>query len=79
MSIFCSTAETLTTVHDGSRRELAYIVELDELEAAITDALTRIRERDGDAIFREVAERLRDSIAVDVEIAPGKGQPKNKN
>jgi hypothetical protein len=37
---------------------------IDELEHAIWQTLDRIRERDGVKIFREVADRLADSIAV---------------
>jgi len=53
----------LATVQDGKWRELAYIVELDELEQTIWKALARIRKRDGAKIAKEVAGRLADSIA----------------
>ena len=45
-------------------RELAYVVELDELEQAIWKTLDRIRQRDGAKIANEVRGRLADSIAV---------------
>ena len=43
-------------------RELAYVVECDELEHVMLETLARIRKRDGDKIAREVADRLADSI-----------------
>jgi hypothetical protein len=57
----------LATVKDGRWRELAYIVELDELEQHVWTALDRIRERDGVKIFKEVAARLADSVAASIE------------
>jgi hypothetical protein len=57
----------LATVKDGGWRELAYVVELDELEQHVWKALDRIHERDGLKIFKEVAERLLDSITVSIE------------
>jgi hypothetical protein len=53
----------LATVPDGRWRELAYIVELDELEAVVLKTIDRIRKRDGAKIAREVADRLADSLA----------------
>jgi len=53
----------LATVRDGKWRELAYIVELDELETAIRETLDKIRARDGGRIALEVRRRLIDSIA----------------
>jgi hypothetical protein len=44
-------------------RELAYVVEFDELEHVIWETLDRIRRRDGAKIARKVADRLADSIA----------------
>jgi hypothetical protein len=57
----------LATVKDGRWRELAYIVELDELEQHVWTALDRIRERDGVKIFKEAAARLADSVAASIE------------
>jgi hypothetical protein len=42
------------------------------LEQTIWKTLDQIRERDGAKIFEEVADRLIESIIVDVEIAKGK-------
>jgi hypothetical protein len=52
----------LATVPDGNGRELAYVVELDDLSHAITTTLDRIRERDGEKIFREAASYLREAV-----------------
>lgn len=52
----------LATVRDGKWRELAYVVEMDELEHTVLVALDRIRQRDGGKIAREVANRLADSL-----------------
>jgi hypothetical protein len=57
----------LATVKDGRWRELAYVIELDELEQHVWTTLDRIRERDGAKIFKEVAERLVDSVAASIE------------
>jgi hypothetical protein len=53
----------LATVRERGWRELAYVVECDNLEAAIRQTLDRIRKRDGGRIAREVANRLADSLA----------------
>jgi hypothetical protein len=58
----------LTTCRDGTWRDLAYIVEADELEASIRRVLDRIRKRDGSRIAREVAVGLADSIAVSIGV-----------
>jgi hypothetical protein len=57
----------LATVRDGAWREPRYIVEFSELEHAIWIALDHIRERDGLKIFKEVADRLLDSVAASIE------------
>jgi hypothetical protein len=53
----------LATVRDGKWRELAYVVECDELEHAMLETLAKIRQRDGGKIALEVRRRLIDSIA----------------
>ncbi len=58
-----------TAVEERGWRELQYIVELDELEQHVLTVLDRIRGRDGTKIFKEVADRLADSIAASIEIA----------
>jgi hypothetical protein len=45
-------------VADSKWRELAYVVEFDELEQAIRKTIDRIRQRDGAKIANEVADRL---------------------
>jgi hypothetical protein len=50
----------LATVHTG------YIIELLDFEEVINGMLKRIRERDGDKIFREAAEYLLNNIAPSV-------------
>jgi hypothetical protein len=57
----------LATVRDGKWRELKYIVELDELEQVIWKTLDRIRKRDGIKIFKEVTDRIVDSVAVSIQ------------
>jgi hypothetical protein len=52
----------LATVRERGHRELRYIIEIDDLELAITTTLARIRERDGDKIFREAASFLREAV-----------------
>jgi hypothetical protein len=47
------------TVPESGRRELSYIYELQDLEHAIWQALYRIKQRDGEAIYREAATYLR--------------------
>ena len=54
------------------RREPRYIADYFNVEQIIWDTLDRIRERDGDKIGNEVAERLTACIAADVAIADGK-------
>lgn len=53
----------LATRRDGAWRDLAFVIEADELEATIRRTLDRIRKRDGGRIAREVANRLADSLA----------------
>lgn len=53
----------LATVCERGWRELAYVVEFDDLEASIRRTLDRIRKRDGAKIANEVRRRLADSIA----------------
>ena len=48
-------------------RELAYVVDLDELEQVIWNMLDRIRQRDGQKIAHEVADRLVGSIAAGIK------------
>jgi hypothetical protein len=43
------------------------IVEFDELEQAIWKTLDRIRKRDGTKIFKEVTDRIVDSVAVSIQ------------
>lgn len=52
----------LATVPEGGWRELAYIIEVDEMEHAITSGLDRIRARDGDRICKEAASYLRKAV-----------------
>jgi hypothetical protein len=54
----------LATVPDGRWRDLAYVVEFDELEQVIWKTLARIRKRDGAKIATEVKRRLIDSISI---------------
>ena len=49
-------------VQDGRHRDLQYIVEFDEQDAAISAMLETIAKRDGRKIAREVADRLICSI-----------------
>lgn len=51
------------TVRDGKWRDLAFVVEADDLEAQVRRTLDRIRKRDGARVAREVAGRLADSLA----------------
>jgi hypothetical protein len=53
----------LATVRDGKWRELKYVIEFDELEQAIWKTLDRIRKRDGTKIFKEVTDRIVESVA----------------
>jgi hypothetical protein len=62
----------LVKVPEDGHQEPPYVAEFDELDEASWKVLSRIRERDGENIFAEVAERLIDSIKLDVEIAQGK-------
>jgi nucleoside-triphosphatase THEP1 len=55
----------LATVREGKWRELAYVVECDNLEQVIWKTLDKIRKRDGAKIANEVAGRLADSIAME--------------
>lgn len=56
----------LTTRRDGAWRDLAFVIEYDELEASIRRTLDRIRKRDGAKIANEVAAGLADSFAVSI-------------
>jgi hypothetical protein len=59
----------LATVPERGHRELTYVIELDELDHAIWTALDRIRERDGDRIFRESARHLRRAVDLSMQEA----------
>jgi hypothetical protein len=59
---FMYARRNLATVPERGHRELAYVVELDDLEHLITTTLDRIRARDGEKIFREVATHLREAV-----------------
>jgi hypothetical protein len=50
--------------------EPAYLGELIELDEAITKTLREIRKRDGEKIFREAADNLIASIALQIESEP---------
>jgi hypothetical protein len=57
----------LATVREpAGHRELKYIVELDELETAISKTLDRIRKRDGMKYFKEAAVDLLRDVACDI-------------
>jgi hypothetical protein len=55
-------ADVLIRTREGRWRELAYVVECDNLEQVIWKTLDRIRKRDGAKIANEVRDRLADSI-----------------
>ena len=58
---FCYRRRHLGTTPDvvcGGVREFKYIIELTDLDHAISTTLNRIRERDGVKIFNEVADHL---------------------
>jgi hypothetical protein len=57
----------LATVRDGKWREPKYIVELCELEQAISKTLDRMHERDGARIFKEAADHLLLGVIMSVE------------
>lgn len=52
----------LATVPERGWRELAYVIEVDELEHAIITGLDRIRARDGDRTCKEAASYLRNAV-----------------
>jgi hypothetical protein len=54
----------LETVAGTAGRELQYVAELDDLEHALITTLDRMRERDGEKIFRESACYLRQAIDI---------------
>jgi hypothetical protein len=62
----------LATVRDGKRRDLKYIIEVDGLERVISATLDRIHERDGGKVFKEAADILLSSIAVQMEVKAGR-------
>jgi hypothetical protein len=64
----------LAKVPERGHQELAYIVDLDDMDEAIGKMLDLIRERDGKKIFEEVAEYLIDSIETRRELARGKSR-----
>jgi hypothetical protein len=43
-------------------RDLAYVIELQDLEFAIWESLKRIRKRDGEKIYRDAVNHLRETI-----------------
>lgn len=51
-------------------RELAYIIEITDLEAAIRKTLDRIRKRDGARIFKEAKAYLQDATTSSLQAAP---------
>jgi hypothetical protein len=59
---FMYARRNLATVPDRGMRDLAYVHEITDLEMAIDETLARIRERDGEKIFREAATYLRDAV-----------------
>lgn len=52
------------TVRERGRRELIYVIELDEVERLTLTTLDRIRERDGERIYREAAAFLRKATKI---------------
>jgi hypothetical protein len=62
------TRRHLGTVRDGAWRDLAYVVECDNLEKAIRDTLDLIRRRDGVRVANEVRDRLADGLAVSIGV-----------
>jgi len=52
---------TVPGVKKGSR-DLRYVIEAQDLQAAVCEALDRIRTRDGEKIFQEVAAHLIDGL-----------------
>jgi hypothetical protein len=59
---------------ERGHQELAYIVQLDDMDEAIGKMLDLIHERDGMKIFEEVAGYLIDSIETRRELARGKSR-----
>jgi hypothetical protein len=51
-------------------RELAYVIEIQELEASIRETLLQIRRRDGARIFKEAKAYLQDAITSSKQLAP---------
>jgi hypothetical protein len=66
---FLYTRRHLTIVRDPvlGGLGLKYVIEFDELEQVIWKTLQRIRKRDGMKIFKEVAGRLLDGLALSIE------------
>ena len=59
--------QDLSTVQKGEAVGVRYIIEVQDLEQTITETLDRIRERDGEKIFREAAEHVLADVAMLVE------------
>ena len=55
-----------------SYRELAYIVEIQNLEETISDALDIIRKRDGEKTYKEAARFLRDALRITPQHRPAR-------
>jgi hypothetical protein len=53
----------LATVAERGHREVRYIIEVQDVEQVIWQALDRIRERDGKRIFKEAKAYLQDAAA----------------
>jgi hypothetical protein len=62
----------LSTVQKGEAVGVRYIIDVQDLERTITETLDRIRERDGEKIFREAAEHVLADVAMLVEARASK-------
>jgi len=53
-----------------AKPELVYVIETTDLEVVIAETLQRIRDRDGEKIFKEAAKWLRDEVDWWIESVP---------